>query len=104
MDNQLKEKLDEFIASFLEVKEVKQYLLLKKQIEESEEIKELETNIKLYQKQTALSLGTSEYAMNKAKYLSYKNEYDNHPLIVNYNVLLEEVEYLLKELEIKLKY
>ena len=42
MNSELKNKLDEFIDDFLQVKEVKQYLLLKKEILESNEIKELE--------------------------------------------------------------
>ena len=41
MNSELKNKLDEFIEDFLQVKEVKQYLLLKKEILESNEIREI---------------------------------------------------------------
>ena len=51
----------------------------------------------------ALSLGTSTYEENKKKYLSLKEKYENHPLVINFNVMQEEVSYLLKTIENKLK-
>ena len=103
MNSELKEKLDEFIKDFLEVKEVKQYLLLKDELMNSLEIKSLQQDLKQSQKNMALSLGTSTYEQNKSKYLELKNKYENHPLVVNFNVMQEEVGYLLKNLENKLK-
>ncbi len=103
MTNETKSYLDNFIKEFLEVKEVKQYLLLKKQIEDSLEIKSLQDKVKYSQKDMALSLGTSKYEENKKKYLDAKEELDNHPLIVNFNSIQEEVNYLLEELKNKLK-
>ena len=103
MNSELKEKLDEFIKDFLEVKEVKQYLLLKEEIVNSQELKDLQLKLKKSQKKMALSLGTSSYKQNKSKYLELKNKYENHPLVVNFNVMQEEVSYLLKTLENKLK-
>lgn len=103
MNSELKEKLDEFIKDFLEVKEVKQYLLLKEEIVNSQELKDLQLKLKKSQKEMALSLGTSSYEQNKSKYLELKNKYENHPLVVNFNVMQEEVSYLLKNLENKLK-
>lgn len=103
MNSELKEKLDEFIKDFLEVKEVKQYLLLKEEIVNSQELKDLQLKLKKSQKEMALSLGTSSYEQNKSKYLELKNKYENHPLVVNFNVMQEEVGYLLKNLENKLK-
>lgn len=103
MNSELKEKLDEFIKDFLEVKEVKQYLLLKEEIVNSQELKDLQLKLKKSQKKMALSLGTSTYEQNKSKYLELKNKYENHPLVVNFNVMQEEVGYLLKNLENKLK-
>ena len=41
MNKELKERLDKFIEEFLEVKEVKQYLLLKDELINSLEIKTL---------------------------------------------------------------
>ena len=103
MNSELKNKLDEFIEEFLEVKEVKQYLLLKKEILESSEIKELESSLKKAQKEMALSLGTPSYNENKKIYLELKERYDRHPLIVNFNVMQEEVSYLLNYLKDKLQ-
>lgn len=103
MNKELKEKLDKFIKEFLEVKEVKQYLLLKDELINSLEIKTLQEELKVSQKNMALSLGTSYYEENKKKYLMIKDKYENHPLIVNFNVMQEEVSYLLKTLENKLK-
>ena len=103
MNSELKEKLDEFIKDFLEVKEVKQYLLLKDELMNSLEIKSLQEDLKQSQKNMALSLGTSTYEENKKKYLSLKEKYENHPLVINFNVMQEEVSYLLKTLENKLK-
>ena len=51
----------------------------------------------------ALTLGTSSYEENIKKYLMIKDKYENHTLIVNFNVMQEEVSYLLKTLENKLK-
>lgn len=103
MNNDLKNKLDQFIDEFLEVKEVKQYLLLKEEILSSDEIKELEKNLKQAQKDVALSLGKPNYEENKQRYFSLKKEYDEHPLIVNFNVMQEEVSYLLNYLQDKLQ-
>jgi cell fate (sporulation/competence/biofilm development) regulator YlbF (YheA/YmcA/DUF963 family) len=102
MDNDLKEKLDNFIDDFLNVPEVKQYLLIKKEIETSEEIKRLNKEVSLAQKEMALSLGTPTYEDNKKKYEEAKALYDNHPLIVNYSILEEEVSYLINEIKNKL--
>jgi cell fate (sporulation/competence/biofilm development) regulator YlbF (YheA/YmcA/DUF963 family) len=102
MDNDLKEKLDNFIDDFLNVPEVKQYLLIKKEIETSEEIKRLNKDVSLAQKEMALSLGTPTHEDNKKKYEEAKAIYDNHPLIVNYSILEEEVSYLINEIKNKL--
>ena len=103
MDNELKDKLDAFIKDFLSVKEVRQYLLLKKQIEESNEIKELENSLRKAQKDMALSFGKTDYEEKKNNYLKIKNDYDTNPLVVNYNVMIEEVKILISELENKIK-
>ena len=103
MNSELKEKLDEFIKDFLAVKEVKQYLLLKEEILSSEELNDLQIKLKKAQKEMALSLGTSSYEQNKKTYFELKNKYDNHPLVINFNVMQEEVSYLLNELQNKLQ-
>ena len=103
MNKELKEKLDEFISDFLSVSEVKQYLLIKKEIESSKEIALLREKLKKAQKDMALSMGDVSYKEKKDIYYKAKREYEDHPLVVNYLSLQDEVYSLLKELEINLK-
>ena len=103
MDSFLKEKLDEFISLFLEQKEVKQYFALKEEIENSNELNELKKKIVEAKKSLALSFGSNNYEEKKKEYLDLQAEYDSSPLIVNFKMIKEEVEYLLKEFEDKLK-
>ena len=103
MNNELKEYLDSFIEEFLSLKEVKQYLSLKSEIENSNEIKELSSQVAKAQKDLALSLGKSSYQDKKKEYEQIKLAYDNHPLITNYNVIKEEISSLVNELVLNLK-
>lgn len=103
MDSFLKEKLDEFISLFLEQKEVKQYFALKDEIENSNELRSLSNKIVEAKKSLALSFGSNNYEKKKKEYLDLQAEYDSSPLIVNFKMIKEEVEYLLKEFEDKLK-
>ena len=72
MNKEIQDKLDEFITSFLEVKEVKQFLILKDELASSKEIEVLKDEVRRSQKDMALSLGTSLYKEKKAYYLSKK--------------------------------
>lgn len=103
MNNELKKELDEFIELFLNQKIVVQYLKVKKELEESKEISSLQKKLNDSKKALALSYGKVGYHQNKEAYLSLQEQYDNHPLVVNYQVLKEEVSYLLEQLEMKLK-
>ena len=55
-----------------------------------------ENNKELKLKRDDIALAKSN---NSADYLTLKKEYENHPLVVNYYTLKEEVYYLLKEIE-----
>ena len=103
MNKELQDKLDEFIKDFLDQKEIKQYLLIKEDISSSSELKDLNERLTKAKKNLALSFGKANYDECRKEYDSLKNQIDNHPLIVNFNVLQEEVSYLLDELESKLK-
>lgn len=103
MNKELQDKLDEFIKDFLDQSEVKQYFLLKKELETSKEFKELNKEVVKTQKEMSLSLGTSKYEENKSKYLKAKEKYDSYPSFVNFKVVQEEVSYLLNELERRIK-
>ena len=103
MNNSLQEYLDQFIQKILSQKEVKQYLLLKEEIANSEELTLLSEEIKSAKKALALSFGSSLHQQRKEEYLDLVNKYDTHPLIVNFNIVKEEVGYLLDKIEKALK-
>ena len=103
MDKYLQERIDSFINDFLSLKEVKQYLLLKEEINSSVEIKSLVEKLNASKKALALSLGTTSYEDRKKEYHLLQEQYDFHPLIMNFNVVKEEVGFLLDEIQRKLK-
>ena len=98
MDDELKKRIDHFIEDFMAQKEIKQYLILKEEISKSEEIKELNQKLVDSKKKLARSFGTSDYQKNKDYYLQVQNEYDQHPLIVNFNVSKAVVNEILEEI------
>ncbi len=98
MDDELKKRIDHFIEDFMAQKEIKQYLLLKEEIIKSEEIKEINQRLVASKKQLAKSFGTANYQKNKDDYLKIQSEYDQHPLIVNYNVAKDVVTEILEEI------
>ena len=103
MDKYLQERIDSFINDFLSLKEVKQYLLLKEEINSSLEIKSLVEKLNASKKDLALSLGTTSYEDRNKEYHLLQEQYDFHPLIMNFNVVKEEVGFLLDEIQRKLK-
>ena len=56
MNDDLKDALDKYIDTFLNQEEVKQYFVLEKEIENSQEINILRENLKNSQKALALSI------------------------------------------------
>lgn len=103
MNNQLKNKLDEFINQFLSQNEVRDYLLLKEAINNSQEIKELSEKLNISKKQLALSIGKNDYEEKKKQYEILNDKFNNHPLLVNFSILKDEVSYLIDELVEKIK-
>ncbi len=104
MDESLKRELDSFIEEFLEYPPVKRFVELKKAIRENDELMNLEQKIKKYQKLTALSIHKKdEYEQNRSKYLELKQRYDEHPLVVNFQIESQEVSLLLEKLRDALK-
>jgi cell fate (sporulation/competence/biofilm development) regulator YmcA (YheA/YmcA/DUF963 family) len=69
----------------------KEYSSLKMQIETSQELKDLKRDINLLKQEMTKNINNSEaHALIKKQYLEKQNEYDNHPLIQNYNYIKEE--------------
>lgn len=99
MDKALKDHIDQFIEDLVNQKDVKQYLDLKTAIDNSEEIMELKNQVIKAKKALALSFGTNDYDNRKKEFENIKYQYDNHPLIVNFNVAKGEIEYLLETIK-----
>ena len=99
MDKKLKDHIDQFIEDLVNQKDVKQYLDLKKAIDNSEEIKELKNRLVNAKKALALSFGTKDYDNRKKEYEDIQCQYNSHPLVVNYNVAKSEIEYLLETIK-----
>ncbi len=99
MDKELQAYLDRFIEEFTSDPLIKQYLLVKEEIERSERIRKRKEELNSAKKDLALSLGKENYEEKKSVYLSLQKEWDEDPLIVNYNVLKEEVDAVVRELK-----
>lgn len=104
MNDETKNKLDEFIELFLNQKVVVQYLNLKKEIEHSQTISTLTKELKKAQKDMALAIGNKdEYELKKQRYLELKKNLDTDPLMVNFEFVKNEMHELLLELTNALK-
>lgn len=104
MDKEINLLIDQYIDKFLSQEIVKQYFLLEKQINESQEIKKLQDDLRQSQKSLALSINDNE--LHKQKLIEYqecKRKFEENPIICNYNILKEEIYLKLKELENKIK-
>lgn len=104
MDNDLKKSIDSYVEAFLEQKIVQQYFLLEKEINNSQEIANLRENLKQVQKNLALSISDEEeHQKCLTIYNNALEEFNNNPLIANYNLLKEEIYLKLKQLEERIK-
>ena len=74
---------------------IKEFLKIKQEINDNERLSNLDKDIKRLQH---LSCKNND-KVAKEKYLKLKEEFDNDPLIVNYQILYEEVNNLLKEIK-----
>lgn len=103
MNKDLQDVLDKYIDTFLNQEEVKQYFILEKEIENSQEIINLRENLKNCQKALALSINDKvkheEYLI---KYNLAKDAFDNNPIVNNYNIIKEDIYNKLKDLQDKI--
>ncbi len=77
---------------------VMEYFRLKKAIEENEELKKLDIEIRKIQKEVCRK-NNKQNILDDEKLKELKAKFDNHPLIVNYNKVKEEVFSLLNEIK-----
>ena len=102
MDSKIKESINSYVDAFLELPIVKSYFLLKKSIEENQEIQNLKTEINLGKK--SLKSLSKEDRIKKIEELKIKeNTLYNHPLIINYKSAYQEIYYRLDSLKKKLE-
>ena len=103
MNKDLQDVLDKYIDTFLNQEEVKQYFILEKEIENSQEINNLRKNLKNCQKALALSINDKvKHEECLIKYNLAKDAFDNNPIVNNYNIIKEDIYNKLKDLQDKI--
>ena len=98
--NNFESQLEKLKSKLFDQEIVKTYFLLKEQIEHNEELNNLRDKIRTHAQEMTKNMDNDEiYFKNKELYEKYLNEYNSHPLVVDYNVVIEEVNNLLKQLK-----
>lgn len=98
--NNLESQLEKLKDTLFNQECVKTYFSLKSQIEQNAELNELREKIKFHAQEMTKNMENDEiYFKNKELYEKVLNEYNEHPLIADYNVVFEEVNSLLKQLK-----
>ncbi|MCH5171329.1 MAG: YlbF family regulator [Erysipelotrichales bacterium] len=93
-------QLEKLKDKLFDQESVKTYFSLKSQIEQSTELNELRNKIRYYAQEMTKNMDDDEtYFKNKELYERVLSEYNEHPLVVDYNVVAEEVNNLLKQLK-----
>ena len=94
---QAAQAINDYILNQEVVKEYKQYEAM---LQSNTELKELEEKLKLLQKQIVNQKANQDPNVDEtiAKYQGLKQYFDQHPLVVNYLYLKEEVDQLLQEI------
>lgn len=92
MDNLLK-RAEEINKALLENKTVRDYLLIKEKIKESQELSEIEATMKEHQKLFCVN----KDKWHKDTYLELEKQYNKHYLVVQYKALRDEVNHLFLE-------
>lgn len=93
--------LNAYIVNLEVVKEYKKYEAL---IKEHKEIHLLEVKMKALQKKIVNQKAKQDTRVEETikEYQKYKDKFENHPLVVNYLYLKQEVDYLLQDVNMKI--
>lgn len=88
-------ELNDYLLNLDVIKEYQKYEDL---INNNEEIKDLENKMKAYQKKIVNQKAKRDSSVDETikKYQQLKGEFENHPLVVNYLYLKDEVNNLLQ--------
>lgn len=84
----------------LNLEVIKEYQKYENLIYQNEELKRLEDKIKNYQKKIVNQKAKMDENVDKTieEYHKLKNEFENHPIVVNYLYLKEEVDEILQSI------
>lgn len=91
------QELNDYLLNLEVIKEYQKYEQL---IDQDERIKKLEIKMKAYQKKIVNQKANQDEraAQTIKEYQKLKDEFENHPLVVNYLYLKEEVDSLLQSI------
>ena len=79
---------------------VKEYFYYKNIIDKDSTISKLDEQVKFHQKEMCKNKQNSDkYLSEKALYEKYKKEFDNNPILVNYQIAKDEVFSLLVDIK-----
>lgn len=97
-------KIDELISSILdELKQeecVKQYFYYKNIVENDEELRKLDSEVRFHQKEMCKNKNNSDvFEKEKAFYEELKNKLDDNPILINYQIAKDEVFSLLVDIK-----
>ena len=99
MTNEINEKLEELLKALYENEIVKNYFKYKDAIKDDKSLLEVNEQMRKHQKLMVESINEPEtHKQEKDLYLKFKNEYESHPLVVNYEYYKEETYNLLKQI------
>lgn len=93
------EELQQFREMLFSSPLVKEYFRYKNLLANDEQIQSLVQEIHQHEKNMTMHMMEDEvYQKEKQLYLEKKQIYEQHPLVINYSALQEEVQVLLKEI------
>ena len=92
-----KKKINDYLLNLEVIKEYQKY---EKIIHQDNKIVELEDKIKAYQKKIVNQKANQDENVVKTieEYQKIKNDFENHPIVVNYLYLKEEVDEILQSI------
>lgn len=100
IDEKLEKAILDVSKNLMEEPVVKEFLAIKKEIENDDELLELDKSIREHQKNMVKFAHDEEFASKeRLLYKKEKEKFENHPLILNYNALKDEVNDLLEEIK-----
>ncbi|MGM9858169.1 MAG: YlbF family regulator [Bacilli bacterium] len=99
MNNDIEEALEKLKKELYNLDEVKTYFAAKHAILEDQYLKEVNELMRTHQKKMVEAINDPQlHQQEKEKYLSYKEIYDNHPIVITYENAKKDVYDILKQI------